>query len=162
VAPPPAKSSRRQLGQDDSNRDSDAGRWRKAACGDGQQSLMPPVCGVASGFGGGQLIWAALTVLDWAAAWGQAAAGGAASATAAAAAANTTVPVSLAGARGAGRASLSRCGCLGCIIGFLPLPELRTGACRARGGLPLSQPACVPDVVIASPWRWSAAALAGV
>jgi len=79
----------------------------------GQQSLTPPAGAVTSGFGGGQLIEAALTVLVRAAAWGQAAAGPAVSAIATAA--STTVLASLAGGRGAGRACLSRCGCLGFI-----------------------------------------------
>ena len=83
----------------------------------GQQSLTPPVGAVTAGFGGGQLIEAALTVLVRAAAWGQAAAGPAVSAIATAA--STTVLASLAGGREAGRAPLSRCGCLGFISGFL-------------------------------------------
>jgi len=83
----------------------------------GQQSLTPPVGAVTSGFGGGQLIEAALTVLVRAAAWGQAAVGPAVSATA-----STTGPAGLAGGRGAGRASLSRWGCL-VRVGFLLLPD---------------------------------------
>ena len=81
----------------------------------GQQSLMPRISTVTWGFGGGQLIEPALTVLVRAAARGQAAVGTAASATAMAS--STTVSASLAGGREAGRASLSRCGSLGSIIG---------------------------------------------
>jgi hypothetical protein len=66
----------------------------------GQQSLMPLIKAVIWGFGGGQLIEAALGVLVRAAARGQAAAGTAASATATAA--STIVPASLAGGREAG------------------------------------------------------------
>jgi hypothetical protein len=84
----------------------------------GQQSLMPLIKAVIWGFGGGQLIEAALVR---AAARGRAAAGPAASATAAAA--STIVPASLAGGREAGGASLCRCGSLGSIIGFLSLPD---------------------------------------
>jgi len=87
----------------------------------GQQSLMPLIKAVTWGFGGGQLIETALAALVRLAARGQAAAGPAASATATAA--STIVPASLAGARGAGGASLCRCGFLGFIIGFLSLPD---------------------------------------
>jgi hypothetical protein len=98
----------------------------------GQQSLMSLISAVTRGFGGGQLIEAALAVLVRAAAQGQATAGPAASATATAA--STTVPASLAGGREAGAASRSRCGSLRFIIGFPSPPDLRTGACRARRG----------------------------
>src|SRR5215475_15988765 len=106
-----------------------------AGCGGamyGQQSLVSLISAVTRGFGGGQLIEAALGVLVRAAARGQATACPAASATATAA--STTMPASLAGGREAGAASLSRCGSLGSIIGFLSLPDLQPCACRARGG----------------------------
>ena len=71
----------------------------------GQQSLIRAV---TEGYGGGQLIEVALTVLVVpAAAWGQPAAGPVASATAAAA--STTVPASLAGSGEVSMASLFRC-----------------------------------------------------
>jgi hypothetical protein len=78
---------------------------------------MSPPPAVALGFGGGQLIEAALTVLCRVAARGQAAAGPAASATATAA--STIVPASLPAGRQAGWAWLSRCDVVCCIIGFL-------------------------------------------
>ena len=96
----------------------------------GQQSLMPLIKAVTRGFGGGQLSEAVLAVLVRAAARGQAAVGLAASATATAA--SMTMPACLAGGRMADGATLSRCGSLGSIIGFLSLPDSRTGACRTR------------------------------
>jgi hypothetical protein len=99
----------------------------------GQQSLMLLISAVTLGIGGGQLIEPALTVLVRATARGQAAAGAAARVTATAA--STTVLASLAGGREAGRASMSRCGSLGSIIGFLSPADLPAGACRVRGGL---------------------------
>ncbi len=99
----------------------------------GQQSLTLPVGAVTSVFGGGQLIEAALTVLVRAAAWGQAAVGPAVSATA-----STTVPASLAGGRGVGRASLLDAVAWSVSVSFC-CRIVRTGACRARESKPAAR-----------------------
>ena len=81
----------------------------------GQQSLTEPVA-CTSGWGGGQLIEAALAVPVPAAACAQAAAGAAARVTAATA--STALPARLASGREAGRRSLPREASRGLIIGF--------------------------------------------